>query len=96
MGPYGFPICGSPTAHALSPNWATDMRLFCLKLLQGPFYILAKAKALARQRLCAGSSEPLLVAYVISTIFLRGGSYIMGKYWGILYSLVNMFLPLCE
>ena len=48
--------------------------------LVGPFVyfhtsIVRTAKALARLRGCAGSPEPLLVAYVISTIISRAGSF---------------------
>ena len=35
-------------------------------------------KAMARLRGCAGSPEPSLVAYVISTIISRAGSYVTG------------------
>ena len=38
---------------------------------------LLTAKALARLRLCAGLSEPLLVACVISTIFSCAGSFLI-------------------
>ena len=41
---------------------------FCLKL-QGLYYMSANRKALMSLRLCTDSSEPLLVAYVISTLF---------------------------
>ena len=37
---------------------------------------LRATKALARLRLCAGSPEPLLVAYVISTFFSCAGLFI--------------------
>ena len=40
---------------------------FSCSFLKVPTTFLRTAKALARLRLCAGSPEPLLVAYVIST-----------------------------
>ena len=49
-----------------SPLFGPQIYIFCLKL---PTSCLRTAKALARLRLCAGSPEPLLVAYVINTLF---------------------------
>ena len=51
-----------------------------IRFLVGPFVYfhtscLRTAKALARLRRCAGSPEPSLVAYVISTIISWAGSY---------------------
>ena len=43
--------------------------VFALSFLKAPATCLRTAKALARLRLCAVSPDPLLVAYVISTIF---------------------------
>ena len=62
----GFPICGS--SRAQSPIWATDI-CFYLKLPQDLYYTSANSKALVKLHLCAGSPEPLLAAYVISTDF---------------------------
>ena len=59
------------------PLWATDVH-FCLKLPQGLYYMSATAKALVRLHLCAGWSEPLLVAYVISALFAYAGSFLPG------------------
>ena len=54
------------------------------RCLAGPFvyfHISCKqtAKALARLRECAGLPEPLLVAYVISTIISWAGSFLFTK-----------------
>ena len=52
--------------------------------LVGPFIYfhtsyVRTAKALARLRICAGSPEPSLVTYVISTIISWAGSNLFGK-----------------
>ena len=52
-----FSVCGSINVHAQSPIWATDMR-FCLILPQARYYMSANNKT------------HLLVAYVISILFL--------------------------
>ena len=56
--------------------------------LVGPFVYfhtscVRTAKALARLRGCAGSPEPSLVAYVISTIISRAGSFV-GKLFSVM------------
>ena len=53
-----FPVWGSSVAHAQSPIWATDM------------HVLSEASSSSIVHvLCAGSPEPLLSAYMISTVF---------------------------
>ena len=74
-GPYGFPICGSPNVHAQSPFWATDMCILS-EASSVSTTCLQTAKVLVKLPLCVGLSEPLLVTYVISTLFSCAGSYI--------------------
>ena len=63
-------------AHAQSPIGATDVQFFALSFLKDPTTRLRTAKALARLRLCAVSPEPLLIAYMINTLFSCAGLYI--------------------
>ena len=48
--------------------------IFAWNFLEVSLTCLRTVKSLARLCLCAGSLEPLLVAYVISTLFSRAGS----------------------
>ena len=50
------------------PSIGTEMRLFVFLLL--PLFSEQTAKSLVRLRDCANSHEPLLFAYVISTLEL--------------------------
>ena len=59
--------CGCSTAHAQSSVWAIDMH-FLPEASSRSLQCVQTAKALARLRLCAVSPEPLLVAYMISTL----------------------------
>ena len=52
----------------------SGMWLFVWSFLQLPLLCEQTAKALARLRRCAGSTQPSLFAYVISTIFSCVGS----------------------
>ena len=54
----------------------SDVRLFAWSFLHIPMLYEWTAKALARLRKCAGSPEPSLVTYVISTFFIWAGSFI--------------------
>ena len=78
-GIYGFAVYDYSNPHEQSSIWVTNMCFFfvvfflfffCLKIPKVSTTCLRTAKALARLRLCAGSPEPLLVADVISTLFL--------------------------
>ena len=68
-GPYSFLVCSSSNAHVQPPIWAPDMRCFAWGFLKVSTTCLWTAKALARLRLCAGSPELVLIAYVISALF---------------------------
>ena len=57
-----------------SPLFGLQTCVFAGSFLKISTSLLRTAKALARLRLCAGSPEPLLVAFVISTLFSCGGS----------------------
>ena len=46
-----------------------------MKLPQGLYYISANRKAVVRRRICACSVEPLLIAFVVSTLFSCAGSF---------------------
>ena len=59
--------------HAQSPIWARHA-FFARSFLKVSPTHLRTAKALVRLRLWAGSLEPLLVSYVISTLFSCAGS----------------------
>ena len=60
-----------------------DMNFCMFGFLKVPSTRMRTAKVLARLCLCAGSSKPLLVAYVINALFSCAGSNCSALYEGI-------------
>ena len=56
------------------PSSGARCLIFCQTLCLLPFFMWANSEGSGRLRGCVGSPEPLLVAYVISTIILWAGS----------------------
>ena len=83
-----------------SPLFGLQTCIFCLKLPQGLHYMSANSKALMRLRLCAGSPDPLLVAYAKSTFltcacpffsYFSMKTYIAQDKWGVPYRYFSYF-----
>ena len=57
------------------PMWLLKYLIFSRTVRLLPYFMWRTAKALARLRGYAGSPKPSLVAYVVSTIISRAGSF---------------------
>ena len=55
-----------------------DVRFFGPTLCLLPYFMFANSEALVRLGGCAGSLEPSMVAYVVSTIISWAGSFLVG------------------
>ena len=70
--PYGFPIC---VLQMHMPRFLSES--FAWSCLKVSTTCVQSAKALVRLRLCAGSPEPLVVAYAISILFSCADIYVL-------------------
>ena len=62
-------------------QWGLDVRLLVGLFVYFHTSCVRTAKALVKLRVCAGSTEPSLVAYVISTIISWAGSFNLIAYY---------------
>ena len=87
--------------HMRSPLFGLQTRFFFFFFFAWSFLkvsttCLRTAKALASLRLCASSPEPVLFAYVISTLFSRAGSVVHWELSFAFMTFVRVVFMFCE